>query len=114
MYIIHTERERENKKGDINDTHDKLLVHSLETLETVTVFYHLQKPWFVSPGNCGVYPCFLSFCIDRGKTRTRNGQYFYDPSPVQKPSPSSSLDESFSIMITGLDSQKLPRGSGVS
>lgn len=33
MYIIHTERERgRTKKGDINDTHDKLLVHSLETL----------------------------------------------------------------------------------
>ena len=33
MYIIHIGRGRERaKKGDINDTNDKLLVHSLETL----------------------------------------------------------------------------------
>lgn len=33
MYVIHTGRERGRaKKGDINDTNDKLLVRSLETL----------------------------------------------------------------------------------
>lgn len=47
MYIIHTERERgRTNKGDINDTHDKLLVHSLETLADCYSF----STTFRSPG----------------------------------------------------------------
>ena len=39
MYIIHTGRERGRvKKGDINGTSDKLLVHSLELSQIVTIF----------------------------------------------------------------------------
>lgn len=47
MYIIHTGRERGRvKKGDINGTSDKFLVHSLETL---TDCYHFSTT-FGSPG----------------------------------------------------------------